>query len=139
MARVWCADCTVLPVMAKPQYHLSYSPFQDNSKFYGLAMCLGTFVVVAVVVDSKKKCLGIFLDLAKAFDTVSISILVNKMDRLGIRENALMILKDFLIDRTQQVKIGEHSSMETPGMRLGVSPKWVSTESKDGLPQTYLL
>lgn len=64
--------------------------------------------------DAGQKCLGIFLDLAKAFDTVAIPILVDKLDRIGVRGDALGILKDFLCDRTQQVKIGQMVSAESP-------------------------
>lgn len=63
-------------------------------------------------VDAKQKCLGVFLDLAKAFDTVCISTLVDRLERAGIRGNALNIFKDYLSNRTQRVKIGDHTSAE---------------------------
>lgn len=63
--------------------------------------------------DAKQKCVGVFLDLAKAFDTVSIPMLVNKLYHIGVRGGALMIFRDFLCGRTQQVKIGEHLSTDT--------------------------
>jgi hypothetical protein len=56
-------------------------------------------------IDAGKRCLGVFLDLAKAFETVSIPTLVNKLERVGIRENALKLFSDFLTDRKQRVKI----------------------------------
>jgi hypothetical protein len=62
--------------------------------------------------DKKDKCVGIFLDLAKAFDTVSIPILVNKLERVGIRDKALSIFRDFLNDRVQRVKIMNHTSSD---------------------------
>ncbi|XP_028174329.1 vicilin-like seed storage protein At2g18540 [Ostrinia furnacalis] len=37
--------------------------------------------------DSNKKCLAIFLDLAKAFDTVSVPILLERLEKIGIRES----------------------------------------------------
>ena len=39
---------------------------------------------IALYLDSKMKCLGVFLDLAKAFDTVSIPRLLNKMGSIGV-------------------------------------------------------
>lgn len=63
--------------------------------------------------DSKLKCLGVFLDLAKAFDTVSIPLLLSKIEEIGVRGLPLNLLKDYLSDRTQSVKIGDlYSSKE---------------------------
>lgn len=69
---------------------------------------------VTLKCDAKQKCIGIFLDLAKAFDTVSIPVLVNKLFRIGVRGNALKLMGDFLCQRTQQVKIGGIVSSECP-------------------------
>lgn len=46
-----------------------------------------------------------FLDLAKAFDTVDHSILINKLFNYGIRGCALELIKDYLNNRYQCVKI----------------------------------
>ena len=51
-----------------------------------------------------------FLDLAKAFDTVNHYILKSKLERYGIRGKALMLLSDYLSDRTQFVRIKSHRS-----------------------------
>lgn len=61
---------------------------------------------VAGNVDRKKKCIGVFLDLAKAFDTVSIPLLVCKLEAVGVRGVPLDLFKDYLSNRTQTVKIG---------------------------------
>ena len=53
----------------------------------------------------------LFLDLAKAFDSVSHSRLLLKLEALGITDNILMWLKCFLTARHQRVVInGEFSS-----------------------------
>lgn len=65
-------------------------------------------------IDSKRKTIGIFLDLAKAFDTVSVPILLTKLESLGVRDLQLELLKDYLTDRTQCVKIGNITSEEVP-------------------------
>ena len=62
--------------------------------------------------DSKSKCIGVFLDLAKAFDTVSIPKLLAKMENMGIRGIALDMFTDYLTGRTQRVKIGAYVSEE---------------------------
>lgn len=64
--------------------------------------------------DSNYKCLGVFLDLAKAFDTVFIPSLVNKMEHLGIRGIPLQLFNSYLSGRTQTVRVGEYVSDEQP-------------------------
>lgn len=56
-------------------------------------------------VDEDKKCLAIFLDLAKAFDTVDHEILIGKLAKIGIRGHGLEIFVDYLANRKQKVKI----------------------------------
>ena len=53
---------------------------------------------------------AIFLDLAKAFDTVSHTILLRKLEKYGIRGNSLNLLKSYLNGRSQFVKINNSSS-----------------------------
>lgn len=69
--------------------------------------------------DNKKKTLGIFLDLKKAFDTVSIPLLLNKLERSGVRGITLSLLTDYLTNRSQQVKIGDWLS-ETQTISYGI-------------------
>lgn len=70
-------------------------------------------------INDKTKTIGIFLDLSRAFDTVSVPILLKKMENLGIREHALDIFRSYLSDRTQCVKIEGFTSMEE-GLSFGV-------------------
>ena len=60
--------------------------------------------------DGKITC-GVFMDLAKAFDTVNHSILLTKLDRYGIRGNALHLIQSYLENRAQFVQINNHVSM----------------------------
>jgi hypothetical protein len=63
-------------------------------------------------IDKGKKCLAIYLDLKKAFDTVSLSTLTQKMEHVGIRGLPPRLLSDYLQGRTQKVKIGDFISKE---------------------------
>ena len=45
--------------------------------------------VIPTHIDSKHKCIGVFLDLAKVFDTISFPILIKKMEEIGIRGRVL--------------------------------------------------
>lgn len=56
--------------------------------------------------DQGKKCLTVFLDLKKAFDTVSVPILLQKLENIGVRGLPLALFKNYLSDRKQCVKIG---------------------------------
>ncbi|CAG9106505.1 unnamed protein product [Plutella xylostella] len=63
---------------------------------------------VSSALDKGDACIGVFLDLAKAFDTVSPLILLKKLESLGIRGVAYDWFKSYLADRRQCVKIGNH-------------------------------
>ena len=54
--------------------------------------------------------LGVFIDLSKAFDTIDHKILLNKLHNYGIRGTPYDLLKSYLSDRYQQVKIENHTS-----------------------------
>lgn len=55
--------------------------------------------------DQSKPSLCVFLDLAKAFDTVSHEQLLSKLESIGIRGNVLDLFKNYLGNRKQYVKI----------------------------------
>lgn len=62
--------------------------------------------------DRNKRAIGIFLDLQKAFDTVSVPILIKKMENIGIRGLPLQLLTDYLKNRKQAVRITDVYSRE---------------------------
>ena len=56
--------------------------------------------------EQKKLSCSVFLDFAKAFNTVNHNILLQKLEYYGIREVALGLFKDYLQNRPQIVKVG---------------------------------
>ncbi len=53
------------------------------------------------VIESRSIQCSVFLDLAKAFNTVNHTILLNKLEKYGIRGLPLMLIRSFLQDRLQ--------------------------------------
>lgn len=67
---------------------------------------------ISHAIENGEKCITVFLDLAKAFDTVSHPILLKKLEALGIRGNANNWFETYLRGRKQKVVLGEHKSEE---------------------------
>jgi hypothetical protein len=63
-------------------------------------------------IDSGDKCIGVFLDLQKAFDTVSVPILLNRLENIGVRGVVLSWFTSYLTKRKQSVKIDKYTSHE---------------------------
>ena len=63
--------------------------------------------------DEGQYCMSIFVDLTKAFDTVDHEILLDKLDRYGIRGHANLFLRSYLSDRHQYTVInGVNSTLK---------------------------
>jgi hypothetical protein len=62
---------------------------------------------VSIALDSKQCCAAIFIDLAKAFDTVDHSILVGRPWSIDISEGSLAWFANYLSQRVQCIK-SEH-------------------------------
>ena len=65
--------------------------------------------IIKAIEKKEKTCL-IFLDFAKAFDTINHEILIKKLGHFGIRNTQLKSFDSYLTDRQQCVKIGENTS-----------------------------
>nr|CAI5839596.1 unnamed protein product [Callosobruchus analis] len=103
---------TVHKVMSESQFGFIPKSNTENAAFHLLQP-------IIEATDRSTKCLAVFLDLAKAFDTVSHLILLEKMQSYGIRGLALDLITDYLKNRTQSVKIGDHISTRLP-VEIGV-------------------
>lgn len=69
--------------------------------------------------DCGRKCVTVFLDLKKAFDTVSVPILVHRLEKYGVRDAPLALFTSYLLNRKQQVKLGNYTS-ELANISYGV-------------------
>lgn len=65
---------------------------------------------ISKILDNNRIAIVISLDLSKAFDMVNHEILLAKLEHYGIRDKAYDLLKDFLSNRIQCVKINEATS-----------------------------
>lgn len=66
------------------------------------------FIVRSVqAMHESSKCLAVVLDLTKAFNTVSHNKLLDNLQQIVIRGSTLALMKNFLSDRSQTVRIGK--------------------------------
>ena len=94
------------------QKHNLLSPDQHGFvRDRGLDSALGHFVSNIVnTIDSRKVALGLFVDFTKAFDCINHRILLNKLERYGVRGVMLRWFESYLSGRTQQVKLNSFRS-----------------------------
>ena len=64
--------------------------------------------------DSSSNVCGIFLDIRKAFDSVSHAALLRKLDSLNLPPNLLSWFSSYLDGRTQSVRVGKSVSSSLP-------------------------
>ena len=74
---------------------------------------------ITSALDSKLHCAAIFIDLAKAFDTVNHSILSDRLNSIGVQGRSLEWFSSFLSGRTQSVK-SEHFLSQPLSVTKGI-------------------
>ncbi len=61
--------------------------------------------------ETQQLCAAIFIDLAKAFDTVDHSILLSRLHSIGVSNSTLSWFSNYLFNRFQYVKIDQQLSV----------------------------
>lgn len=118
---------SVLPMMNKIVERIIYNRlvhFLDRNKFFhhaqfgfrkGMSTRLATSEIINrmyIEMDKKRAASGLFMDLSKAFDCVSHPILIHKLERAGIRGNALSLCESYFQARKIIVEIDDERSHE---------------------------
>ena len=93
---------------------------------FGFRKNLSTYMALLQLTDNISKSIdehqltiGIFLDLAKAFDTVNHKILLDKLEHYGIRGSPLNWFCSYLSQRLQYISVN-HSSSASLSVKCGV-------------------
>jgi hypothetical protein len=91
-------------------YKHQYGFLKGRSTEHALTQILNT---VGQALNENKYCVGVFLDLKKAFDVVPHDILLKKLTKLGVSDAALTWFASYLSNRTQKVDINGTTSDST--------------------------
>ena len=80
-------------------------------KGYSTEMATSVLIdYISKATDNKEHVIGVFLDFAKAFDTVNHRIVFGKLAHCGIRGNILQWIQNNLNNRQQRVTLKETTS-----------------------------
>ena len=95
-------------------------------KGHGTTTCLAELLnQVHKIVDQKKCCAIVSLDLSKAFDSINHDLLLNKLQKLKLSGSTLKWIKSYLTKRHQKTKFEKFVS--------------TSSEVKSGVPQGSII
>lgn len=112
----------------------SIIPLQQNGFVKNRSTERAIFQTMLEVIDSlnqKQKTAGVFIDLSKAFDSVSHSILLHKLEINGIRGIPLMYISSYLTNRKQRITTTD------PQSGAKITSKF--QEIKKGVPQGSII
>ena len=120
---------SLLPVFSKILERLVYNRLYNFIKKhkiltisqYGFQNFLSTDLAIlelqdriADILNKKDICVGLFMDLSKAFDTLDHKIMLNKLRHYGVRGLALEWFKNYLGNRVHYVSVNKESSGNLP-------------------------
>ena len=84
------------------------------SQQYGFRSNRSTELATLELMDRNSCPTNIYLDLSKAFDSLNYEILLFKLQYYGLQGNALLLLKNYLYERSQYVQIENVKSCSHP-------------------------
>jgi hypothetical protein len=120
---------SILPAFSKILERLVYNRLLDfinindilSKNQYGFRENISTSMALLDLVDkisasieNNESTIGIFIDLAKAFDTVNHNILLSKLHHYGVRGIPLDWFKNYLANRLQFVHLNDVESSKLP-------------------------
>ena len=89
-------------------------------KNYSTSMALlNLYDYISKAIDKGQYCMGVFIDLSKAFDTINHNILLEKLNIYGIRGLPNDTIRDYLCNRKQYVLLNNCKSQMLP-LTVGV-------------------
>ena len=97
---------TLLALTAATATVGAVSASKRNKKRSTTTNLLETMQDWTLAIHSKRSVFAIYIDFAKAFDTVRHNKLIHKLSCYGISGNLLQWIKSFLCCRTQQTRVG---------------------------------
>ena len=100
----------------KSLYHLQYGFREGSSTELAITQIVDE---ISLAMENKHIMCNVFLDLEKAFNTVNHSILLQKLERLGIRSNTLKLIHSYL-DNRFQFTLANGSRSTTERIKCGV-------------------
>ena len=125
---------SILPVVSKVMERIVHKQLYDylvnnnvlSEAQFGFRPCHSTASALGALTESWLRSIdegliigALFIDLRRAFDTVDSSILLIKLQKLGMSNNALSWFKSYLTNRKQHVVVREANS-STRSINLGV-------------------
>jgi hypothetical protein len=125
---------SILPLATKVLEHMAQTQLLNFFTTHGLLTacqnayrsmhsCEQTLIHLISRISSElnrgKSTVVVFIDLAKAFDTIDHNILLRKLSHYGVRNRSLAWFRDLLSNRTQLVQNGNIKSAALP-IRMGI-------------------
>lgn len=95
--------------------------------------CFNLINLVTTCLNKRIPITSIFIDMSKAFDFVDHKLLLLKLNRYGIRGNALKLIEDYLGGRTQCVEVSSYFKNRKAVVRSQYKP------NNYGVPQGSIL